>query len=68
MPGWRASETVAPGASRTVKIPMHLQPISGPLASVDIAVRDSFVPTKLDSHSHDTRRLGCFIEMPRAGE
>lgn len=65
MPGWSDSATIAPGESRVVKIPMPPQPITGPVASVDIAVRDSFVPAELDRNSHDTRRLGCFIEMPK---
>jgi len=61
MPGWSEPVAVAPGESRVVKIPMTAQAVTGWLASVDIEVRDGFVPADLDKNSHDARRLGCWI-------
>jgi hypothetical protein len=67
MPGWNMASTIAPGQSTAFKIPMAPQPITGPIASVEIRVRDAFVPSEIDTNSHDTRRLGCWIEMPKTG-
>lgn len=67
MPGWREAAMVAPGESRVVTIPMTAQAVTGWLASVDIDVRDAFVPSEIDKNSRDTRRLGCWIEMPKPG-
>lgn len=66
-PRWSESIAIAPGESRAVEIPMTAQPVTGWLASLDIAVRDGFVPAELDKNSRDTRRLGCWIEMPKPG-
>jgi len=41
--------------------------LTAPLASVDIAVRDTFVPAEIGENSRDTRRLGCWVEMPKTG-
>lgn len=63
--GWTDSATLAPGASHEFKIPMGVQPVTGLRSTVDIDVRDGFVPAELDKNSHDTRRLGCWVEMPK---
>jgi hypothetical protein len=66
--GWREELEIAAGATKTATVPMRaLAATPGiNLAALDIAVADAFVPAETDQGSTDRRRLGCWVDNPRA--